>query len=634
MFSNKSFLPFLLFNIQVFYRRTLLFMKKDNIRNIAIIAHVDHGKTTLVDGMLKQSGIYRENQQIVERVMDSMDLERERGITIMAKNTAVMYNHVKINIIDTPGHADFGGEVERSLNLVDGVLLLVDSSEGPLPQTRFVLKKALAKKLPIILVINKIDRPDARIEEVVNEVYDLFIDLDASEDQIDFPVLYTNAKLGVAHKDVNDDSTNLQPLFDTIISKIPGPKSNDSAKPQFLVTNLDYDPYVGQIAIGRLSNGTLEMNKNYSLCGLDKITQGVKFSALYTFQNLQRKQVVKVFSGDIIALSGVENIRIGDTISSLENPKALQRIHVDDPTISMIFYINTSPFSGKEGKFITSRHLRERLQKETLGNVSIVIKPTDRADAFEVCGRGELQMAVLIETMRREGYEFMVSKPRVITKEIDGKTCEPVEHIFIDVPDEYLGIITEKLSARKGRMSNLVNYGHGRVNVEFIIPSRGLIGFRSHFLTDTKGSGVMNTIFNGYEPWFGPIPQRTTGALLADRAGKVTNYASLAMVDRGELFIQTGTSVYEGMIIGERNRDGDLEVNITKEKKLTNMRSSTSEATVTLRPPRMLSLDQSIEFIAEDEVVEVTPLNIRLSKIERDRHKRAIMQKKDKILAE
>jgi GTP-binding protein len=605
-------------------------MRKENIRNIAIIAHVDHGKTTLVDGMLKQSGIYRDNQQIEDRVMDSLDLERERGITILAKNTAVTYKDIKINIIDTPGHADFGGEVERSLNLVDGALLLVDASEGPLPQTRFVVKKALEKKLPIIVVINKIDRPDERIEDVINEVYDLFIDLDAIEDQIDFNILYTNAKLGLAHKKIGDSSDSLQPLFETIISEIPGPEADDNATPQFLVTSLDYDPYVGQISIGRLSNGILEMNKSYSLCTENQIINGIKFSALYTFHNLNKKQVDKVFSGDVIALAGVDNPTIGDTISSLENPKPLPRIRVDDSTISMIFYVNTSPFAGKEGKFLTSRHLNERLERETLSNVAIEIKKTDRADAFEVCGRGELQMAVLIETMRREGYEFMVSKPHVIVKEIDGKRCEPVEHVFIDVPEEYVGTLTEKLAIRKGRMTNLVNHGHGRANIEFLIPSRGLIGFRSHFLTDTKGAGVMNSILQGYEPWFGPIPQRTTGALVADRAGKVNTYASLAMVDRGELFLEVGTPVYEGMIIGERNRETDLDVNITKEKKLTNMRSSTSEATVTLRPPRMLSLDQSIEFIAEDELVEVTPQNIRLSKIEREKQKRAALIKKEK----
>ena len=605
-------------------------MRKNNFRNIAIIAHVDHGKTTLVDGMLKQSGIFHKRQHVEDRVMDSMDLERERGITIMAKNTAVSYNGVKINIVDTPGHADFGGEVERSLNLVDGALLLVDASEGPLPQTRFVVKKALAKKLPIILVINKIDRPDQRIDEVINMVYDLFIDLDASEEQIEFPILYTNAKAGVAHRKPGDGSTNLRPLFETILDYIPGPEADDEATPQFLVTNLDYDSYVGQIAVGRLMQGVLAMNKSYSLCGKDKIGPGVKFSALYTFQDLGRKQVDAVYAGDIVAFAGVENVKIGDTISSVENPKPLPRITVDEPTVSMIFYVNSSPLSGQDGKFLTSRHLRDRLEKETLGNVAIEVKPTDRADAIEVCGRGELQMAVLIETMRREGYEFMVSKPKVIVKEIDGRKCEPVEHVFIDVPEEYVGIVTEKLSLRKGRMTNLSNHGHGRVNMEFHIPSRGLIGFRSHFLTDTKGSGIMNSIYAGYEPWFGTIPHRTSGALVADRAGKVTTYASLAMVDRGELFLEPGTPVYEGMIIGERNRNGDLDVNITKEKKLTNMRSSTSEATVTLRPPRMLSLDQSIEFISDDEVVEVTPKNIRLAKMERDRTKRALLAKRQK----
>ncbi|HPG38165.1 MAG TPA: translational GTPase TypA [bacterium] len=606
-------------------------MRKESIRNVAIIAHVDHGKTTLVDGMLKQSGIYRENQHVEERVMDSMDLERERGITIMAKNTAIWYNNIKINIVDTPGHADFGGEVERSLNLVDGAILLVDASEGPLPQTRFVVKKALAKKLPIILVINKIDRPDSRIQEVINEVYDLFIDLDATEEQIEFPILYTNAKLGVAHLNLDDKANNLYNLFETIVRRIPGPEADDDLPPQLLITNLDYDSYVGQIAVGRLHNGVLEMNKLYSLCGENETKAGVKFSSLYTFQNLARKQVDKVYAGDIIAISGVENVRIGDTIAAFEDPQPLPRIHVDEPTVSMIFYVNTSPLAGREGKYLTSRHLRDRLQKETLGNVAIELKLMERADAFEVRGRGELQMAILIETMRREGYEFMVSKPRVITKELKGVTCEPVEHVFIDVPEDFVGIVTEKLSKRKGRMTNLTNKGSGRVNIEFYIPSRGLIGFRSHFMTDTKGAGVMNSLLKGYEPWFGPIPQRASGALVADRAGKVNTYASLAMVDRGELFLEVGTEVYEGMIVGERNRNTDLDVNITKEKKLTNMRSSTSEATVTLRPPRMLSLDQSIEFIAEDEVVEVTPLNIRLSKMERDRQKRGAMQKRERL---
>ena len=607
-------------------------MRKNEFRNIAIIAHVDHGKTTLVDGMLKQSGIFRENQFVEDRIMDSMDLERERGITIMAKNTAVLYNNIKINIIDTPGHADFGGEVERSLNLVDGALLLVDASEGPLPQTRFVVKKALAKKLPIILVINKIDRTDSRINEIINEVYDLFIDLNADEEQIDFPILYTNAKLGIAHSELNDNSDDLKPLFETILDRIPCPKANDDLTPQFLITNLDYDQYVGQIAVGRLANGLLKMNSEYSLCSEEKITPGIKFSALYTFEGLCKKQVDVVNSGDIIALSGVDNIKIGDTISSIDEPLPLPRIHIDEPTVSMFFYVNNSPFAGREGKFLTSRHLLERLEKEAKGNVAIKIECLQRADMFKVCGRGELQMAVLIETMRREGYEFMASKPQVITQEINGTVHEPFERLFLDVPEVHVGIITEKLSIRKGRLFNLHNNGSGRVNIEFIIPARGLIGFHSHFLTDTKGAGVMNSLFEGYEPWVGPIPQRSTGSLIADRAGRVTTYACHGMVDRGELFISVNTQVYGGMVIGERNRITDLEVNITKEKKLTNMRSSTSDATVTLRPPKLLSLDQAIEYIAEDELVEVTPLNIRLRKMELDNHKRASLRKKEKFV--
>jgi GTP-binding protein len=597
-------------------------MQKQQIRNIAIIAHVDHGKTTLVDGMLRQSGIFREHQQVADRVMDSMDLERERGITIMAKNTAIWYGDVKINIVDTPGHADFGGEVERSLNLVDGALLLVDASEGPLPQTRFVVKKALAKRLPIMVVINKIDRSDARIEEVVNEVYDLFIDLDATEEQIEFPILYTNAKTGIGHARPGDNSTDLRPLFDAIISYIPAPHANDEKDPQFLITNLDYDSYVGQIALGRLANGILEMNTSYSLCGAEKTTPGIKFSALYTFDGLHKVQVDRVESGDIIAVAGVDHVAIGDTISSLESPCPLSRIYIDEPTVSMIFYVNNGPTAGTEGKYLTSRHLKDRLEKEILRNVALEIRFLPRKDMFEVCGRGELQMAVLIETMRREGYEFMVSKPQVITKEENGKVLEPTERILIDIPEEFIGVITETLSKRKGRMTNLINKGSGRAKLEFVIPSRGLIGFRSHFLTDTKGAGVMNTLFEGYEPWFGPIPQRANGALVADRAGRVTPYASLAMEDRGELCVETGTEVYGGMIIGERNRPGDLNVNITKEKHLTNMRSSTSDATVTLRPPRRLSLDQSIEFIAEDELIEVTPQSIRLRKMDLDKNTR------------
>ncbi len=574
-------------------------MRKNTIRNNAIIAHVDHGKTTLVDGMLRQSGIFRAHQEVVDRVMDSMDLERERGITIMAKNTAVWYGATKINIMDTPGHADFGGEVERSLNLVDGAILLVDASEGPLPQTRFVLKKALAKSLPVILVINKIDRADARIEAVVSEVYDLFIDLDASEEQIEFPILYTNAKKGIAHRRPGDDSTDLRPLFETILERIPGPEGDDAGVPQFLVTNLDYDSYVGQIGIGRMMSGSLEMNRPSTLSGPDRNVPGVKFSALYTFHGLAKKQTDRVEAGDIVAVAGVQGISIGDTITDPENPQPLPRIRVDEPTVSMVFYVNNGPFAGREGRYLTSRHLKDRLEREALRNIAIRVNPMPgRADAFEVCGRGELQLAVLIETLRREGYEFMVSRPTALTKRENGKLLEPVERLFLDVPEAFTGVVTEKISTRKGRMMNLVNHGSGRVTLEFLVPARGLIGFRSQFLTDTKGAGVMNTLFEGWDAWAGPIPQRASGTLVADRVGRVTAYASFAMADRGELFVEVGTEVYAGMIVGERNRAGDLDVNIVKEKKLTNMRSATSDATVTLRPPRLLSLDQSIEFIA------------------------------------
>ena len=589
-------------------------MRKDTIRNIAIIAHVDHGKTTLIDGMLRQSGTFRLNQEVETRVMDSMDLERERGITISAKNTAIQYNDIKINIVDTPGHADFGGEVERSLNMIDGVLLLVDASEGPLPQTRFVLKKALERSLPVILVINKIDRKDSRIDSVVNAVYDLFIDLGANDEQLDFPILYTNAKAGIAHKDLKDGSEDLTPLFETIIDFISGPEANDDAPVSFLVTNLSYDNYVGQIAVGRLLNGVIEFNKPYAHCKEDSINTNVKFSALYTFIGLKRVPVEKVYSGDIIALAGIDKINIGDSISENENPVALPRITVDEPTISMIFYVNNGPFAGTEGKFLTSRNIKERLEREVLSNVSVQVNPTERADAFEVCGRGELQMAILIETMRREGFELLVSKPHVITREIDGKVHEPVEHVHIEVPEEFVGVVTEKLSKRKGRIHSMVNNGMGYTHLEFRVPSRGMIGFRSQFLTDTKGRGIMNSLFHGFSPWFGDIPQRNTGAIVADRPGKVTAYASLAMEDRGALLVSVGDKVYAGMVVGERNLPQDLRVNIVREKKLTNMRASSSDTTVTLHAPRILTLDQAIEFISEDEVVEITPKSVRLRK--------------------
>ena len=608
-------------------------MIKNNFRNIAIIAHVDHGKTTLVNAMLKQSGTFHINQEVEDRVMDSLDLEKERGITITAKNTAVKYKNIKINILDTPGHADFGGEVERSLNLVDGALLLVDSSEGPLPQTRFVLKKALDKNLPIILVINKIDRSDSRINEVINEVYDLFIDLDANDDQIEFPIIYTNAKAGIALKNLEDEKNDLEPLFESILKDINGPIVDGSDTPQFLITNLSYDPYVGQLAIGRLNNGELDISKSYSLCSENHITNGHKFSALYTFSGLNKIKVNELEAGDIIAVAGIEKIKIGDTISSNENPKPLPRIKIDDPTVSMLFYVNSSPFAGIEGDFLTTRHIKERLDKELLSNVSLEIRLRERKDVFEVRGRGELQLAVLIETMRREGFEFMVSKPTVITYKKDGKLMEPMEKVLLDIPEDNVGVITEKLSNRKGRMSNLQNNGHGRVILEFSIPSRGLIGFRSQFLTDTKGAGIMNKLFDGYQPWFGDIPQRINGAIVSDRDGMVTTYASHAMVDRGELFINVGSKVYNGMVIGERNKSGDLSVNITREKKLTNMRSSGSDATVTLRPPRNLSLDQALEFIAEDELVEVTPQSVRLRKMELNEQKRLAISKKIKFQA-
>ena len=589
-------------------------MPKDNIRNIAIIAHVDHGKTTLVDGLLQQSGTFSDHAVVEERVMDSGDLEKERGITITSKNTAIQYQDVKINIVDTPGHADFGGEVERSLNLVDGVLLLVDSSEGPLPQTRFVLKKALEKKLPVILVINKIDKPDARVEEVVQETYDLFIDLDANDEQIEFPIIYTNAKDGIAVNNIEDNPTDLTPLFDLIINYFEGPNTTDASKTQFLVTNLAYDSYVGQVAIGRLDSGTLDISKKYSLCTENEIKNNIKFSALYTFNGLDRKSVDVLESGDIIAIAGIDDINIGDTISDNDNPEPLPRISIDQPTVSIFFSVNNSPFAGREGKYVTSRNIIERLEKEVLSNVSLHVSLTDKTDVFEVKGRGELQMAVLIETMRREGYEFMVSRPEVITIEKDNKIHEPVENVYIDIPDEYVGAVTKNLSSRKGKMTSLMNNGFGRATLEFEIPSRGLIGFRNQFLTETRGAGIMNTLFDSYQEWFGDIPQRTSGVLVADRDGKVTSYASLAMADRGVLFVPPGTMVYKGMIVGERNNDGDLVVNITKEKKLTNHRASGSDDTIPLRPPQLMSLDQCLEFISDDEFVEVTPETIRLRK--------------------
>jgi len=589
-------------------------LKRTDLRNIAIIAHVDHGKTTLVDTLLRQSGTFRDNERVQERVMDNIDLERERGITIMAKNTAVQYNGIKINIVDTPGHADFGGEVERTLKMVDGVLLLVDASEGPLPQTRFVLKKALELGLPPILVINKIDRPDARINEVVNEVYDLFIDLDASDAQLDFPIVYTNARDGLAKLKMEDEGKDLQPLFDLIVNTIPAAEGNEAAPLQLLVMNIDYNDYVGRLAIGRIFSGTVMIAEPIGVVQQGGQMVKTKVTSLYEFQGLKRVDTEKATVGDIVALAGIEGVNIGDTITDPENPKPLPRIAVDEPTISMLFSINNSPFAGKEGKFVTSRHLKERLEKELLYNVAIKVEPQEATDSFKVLGRGELQLAILIEMMRREGYELSVSQPETITKQRDGKTYEPMENLVIDCPEEFIGVVTQKLGTRKGRMTKMSNNGHGRVRLEFRIPARGLIGFRSEFLTDTRGTGLLNHLFDGYEPWQGPIAKRATGALVADRPGKTTTYALYHIQPRGELFIKESTAVYEGMIVGENSREADIDVNVVKEKKLTNMRASGADEALRLVPPRLLSLEQALEFIKEDELVEVTPQTIRLRK--------------------
>jgi len=589
-------------------------VKRTDLRNIAIIAHVDHGKTTLVDALLRQSGTFRDNERVQERVMDNIDLERERGITIMAKNTAVTYNGVKINIVDTPGHADFGGEVERTLKMVDGVLLLVDASEGPLPQTRFVLKKALELGLPPILVINKIDRPDARITEVVNEVYDLFIDLDATDEQLDFPIVYTIARDGIAKLKMEEDRGDLQPLFDLIVKIIPVPEGDENSPLQLLVANIDYNDYVGRLAIGRIFSGTAKVAEIIGVVNQAGETVKTKITSLYEFQGLKRKDTDRATVGDIVALAGVEGVNIGDTITDPENPKPLPRIAVDEPTISMMFSINNSPFAGKEGKFVTSRHLKERLEKELLYNVAIRVEPQEATDSFKVMGRGELQLAILIEMMRREGYELSVSQPETITKQQDGSTYEPMENLVIDCPEEFIGVVTQKLGSRRGRMTKMANNGHGRVRLEFRIPARGLIGFRSEFLTDTRGTGLLNHIFDGYDLWQGPIAKRTTGALVADRSGKTTTYALFHLQPRGELFLKEGTPVYEGMIIGENSRENDIDVNVVKEKKLTNMRASGADEALRLVPPRQLSLEQALEFIKDDELVEVTPQNIRLRK--------------------
>jgi GTP-binding protein len=596
-------------------------MRRDDLRNIAIIAHVDHGKTTLVDGMLKQSGIFRSNENVQERVMDNIDLERERGITIMAKNTAIQYMGVKINIVDTPGHADFGGEVERTLKMVDGVLLLVDASEGPLPQTRFVLKKALELHLPPIIVINKIDRADARIQEVLNEVYDLFIDLDATEEQLEFPIVYTNAKTGTAKSNLADDAKDLRALFELILRAVPPPEGDGDGPMKLLVTNIDYNDYVGRLAIGRIFSGSFRMGDWVSMINSEGESSKTKVTALYGFQGLDRIELKEASAGDIVALAGIEGINIGDTITNVENEKPLPRIAVDEPTISMVFSVNTSPFSGVDGKYVTSRHLRGRLEKELLYNVSIRVD-FDETDSFRVMGRGELQLAILIEMIRREGYELSVSMPESITKSVNGSIHEPMEHLVIDIPEEFTGVVTQQVGIRKGRMQKMNNNGHGRVRLEFRIPSRGLIGFRSQFLTDTRGTGLFNHIFDGYDPWHGPMTKRVTGALVADRPGKTTTYALFHLQPRGTLFVKENTPVYEGMIIGENSKENDLAVNVTKEKKLTNMRAAGSDDALQLIPPRLLSLEQAIEFIREDELVEITPVSVRIRKKILEAHKR------------
>ncbi len=577
---------------------------------------MDHGKTTLVDAMLRQSGTFRENETVAERVMDSNDLERERGITILAKNTAVFYAGTKINIVDTPGHSDFGGEVERALKMVDGVMLLVDASEGPLPQTRYVLSKALEANLKPILVINKIDRPDARPQEVLNEVYDLFIDLDAKEDQLDFPVLYTNAKAGTAAVHQGAHGEDLRPLFEAIVDTIPAPQGDASGALQILVANLDYSDYLGRLAIARVFSGTMKTGEDVSIAKRDGTFQKTRITKLFSFSGLKRTDITETSLGDIIAVAGVEGITIGETITSAENPAPLPPIIIDEPTIAMLFTINTSPFCGREGTYVTSRNLRERLEKELLTNVSLRMEETDSTDSFKVLGRGELQLSILIEMMRREGYELMVGKPEIVTKrdKETGKLMEPVEHLTVDIPEEFVGVVMEHVGSRKGEVANMHNHGYGRVRVEFRVPSRGLIGLRSTLLTDTRGTIVMNALFAGYIEWQGEIPHRPTGALIADRPGLTTSHALYNLQERGVLFVGPGIDVYEGMVIGENAKDTDLDVNIVREKKLTNMRASTSDVAIRLVPYRNLNLEQAIEFIADDEFVEVTPKSLRLRK--------------------
>jgi len=587
--------------------------RREDIRNIAIIAHVDHGKTTLVDAMLHQSGIFRANEQVMERVMDSLDLERERGITILAKNTAIEYRGVKINIVDTPGHADFGGEVERTLSMVDGVMLLVDASEGPLPQTRFVLKKALEAGLPPIVCINKIDRPDARVTTVLDEIYGLFIDLDATEEQLEFPVVYTNARAGIATLDLNEPSDNVQPLFELILQTLPGPFVDPAAPTQFQANNLEYDDYVGRLAIGRVRNGTLKPGF-YVLCRLDGREQPVKITQIYGWHGLKRIEMESVTAGDIVAVAGIEDIGIGETIADRDHPQPLPALRVDEPTIAMVFSANNSPWAGREGEFVTSRKLRERLFSEQRKNVSLRVEDTEQPDALKVTGRGEFQLAIVIETMRREGYEVQVSKPTVVTREINGTLHEPVELLAIDVPTDFIGVVSQLLAVRRGKMTKMIHSGSSRVRLEFSVPSRGLIGFRSRFLTDTRGTGIMNALFNGWAPWHGPIQARTNGAMVADREGAAPPYAIFHLQERGILFIAPGTKVYEGMIVGEYSRDNDLNVNICREKKLTNIRAAGRDENILITPHREMGLENGIEWIGDDELIEVTPQSVRLRK--------------------
>jgi GTP-binding protein len=583
-------------------------------RNVAIIAHVDHGKTTLVDAMLTQSGLFRANERVAERMMDNTDLERERGITILAKNTAVHYHDILINIVDTPGHADFGGEVERTLAMVDGVLLLVDASEGPLPQTRFVLRKALERRLTPLVVINKIDRPDARPQEVLNEVYDLFIDLDADEEQVEFPVVYASARGGTSSMSIGDPGEDLRPLFDAIINSVPPPRGDVDAPLQMLVANLDSSDYLGRIAIGRVFNGQVKVGDPIAVCKLDGRVQETRVTKLFAFEGLRRVDITEAAAGDIVCLAGIEDITIGETIADIEHRLALTPIAVDEPTVSMIFGVNTSPMAGREGQYVTSRQIKDRLDRELLGNVSIRVEPTDSPEQMKVLGRGELQLSILIEMMRREGFELQVSRPDIVTKEVNGKVMEPIEELVIDVAEEFQGVVIAQVGMRRGTMTKMVNHGSGRVRMEFRIPARGLIGFRSQFLTETKGTGIMNHLFSSWEPWHGAIPARATGALVADRTGPATAYAIYNLQERGEIFIEPAVIVYEGMIIGENARASDMDVNVTKEKKQTNMRASTADEAIRLIPPRKLGLEQAIEFINDDELVEVTPTSIRLRK--------------------